>query len=82
MMGKLRRDRYIVDQIRAAGSQTAQRRRETGSKMSHALALLCWRDFQFLHGGFTGRDLAWLLVGAFLAAGVAWAISRRRRRWI
>jgi hypothetical protein len=48
--------------------------------MSNALALMCWRDFRFLQD-FSGRDLAWLLIGASLALVVFWVISRRRRRW-
>jgi hypothetical protein len=49
--------------------------------MSNVLALMCWRDFRFLNGGFTGRDFAWLLIGALLAVVLIWALSRRRRRW-
>ena len=48
--------------------------------MSNALALMCWHDFRFLRD-FSGRDLAWLLIGASLALVVFWVISRRRRRW-
>jgi len=48
--------------------------------MSNALALMHWHDFRFLHD-FSGRDLAWLLIGASLALLVFWVISRRRRRW-
>jgi hypothetical protein len=48
--------------------------------MSNALALMSWHDFRFLQD-FSGRDLAWLLIGAALALVVFWVISRRRRRW-
>ncbi|MGA2207746.1 MAG: hypothetical protein ABSG10_13545 [Terracidiphilus sp.] len=48
--------------------------------MSSALALMYWHDFRFLQD-FSGRDLAWLLIGASLALLVFWVISRRRRRW-
>lgn len=48
--------------------------------MINVLALLHWSDFQFLQD-FSGRDLAWLLIGVLLALVAFWVISRRRRRW-
>ena len=47
----------------------------------NALALMRWHDFRFLQN-FSGRDLAWLLIGESLALVVFWLISRRRRHWI
>ncbi|MGD0293640.1 MAG: hypothetical protein ABSB30_07275 [Terracidiphilus sp.] len=51
-----------------------------GIAMSNALALVRWHDSRFLQD-FSGRDFAWLLIGALLAVVVMWVISRRRRRW-
>jgi hypothetical protein len=48
--------------------------------MSNLLALVRWQSFRFLRD-FSGRDFAWLLIGALLALVVFWAISRQRRRW-
>jgi hypothetical protein len=49
--------------------------------MCNALALVRWHDSRFVQG-FSGHDLAWLLIGVMLAVVVMWVISRRRRRWI
>jgi hypothetical protein len=48
--------------------------------MSNALALMRWHDSRFLQD-FSGRDLAWLLIGVLLAVVAIWAFSHRRRRW-
>jgi hypothetical protein len=48
--------------------------------MDNALVLIFWHGFRFLQD-FSSRDLAWLLIGGFLAVVVIWGISRRRRRW-
>ena len=47
---------------------------------SNALALMCQHDFRFLRD-FSGRDFAWLMIGALLAAVAITVIARRRRRW-
>jgi len=51
-----------------------------GIAMSNALALVRLHDVRFLQN-FSGRDLAWLLIGVMLAVVVMWVISRRGRRW-
>jgi len=66
--------------VREVGNEATVRREEMCIAMSNALALMHWHDFRFLHD-FSGRDLAWLLIGASLALLVFWVISRRRRRW-
>ncbi len=63
------------------GNETGMRREEMRMGMSNALAVMHWQGFRFLHGGFTGRDFAWLLIGVLVAVVVIWALSRRRRRW-
>jgi LPXTG-motif cell wall-anchored protein len=47
----------------------------------NALALMRWQGTHFLRD-FNSRDFAWLLIGALLALGVFWVVSRRRRRWL
>jgi LPXTG-motif cell wall-anchored protein len=47
----------------------------------NVLALMRWQGTRFLQD-FSGRDFAWLLIGALLALGVFWVVSRRRRRWL
>ena len=49
--------------------------------ISNALAMVRLHESRFLQD-FSGRDLAWLLIGAMLAVAVMWVISRRRRRWL
>jgi len=49
--------------------------------MSNVIALVLWRNFRFLDGGFTSRDFSWLVIGALLAAVLIWAFQRQRRRW-
>ena len=66
--------------VRGAGNKATVRREEMYIAMSNALALMHWHNFRFLQD-FSGRDLAWLLIGAALALVVFWVISRRRRRW-
>ena len=66
--------------MRESGDEATARRDEMCIAMSSALALMYWHDFRFLQD-FSGRDLAWLLIGASLALLVFWVISRRRRRW-
>ena len=67
-------------QVRDVGNKATVRREEMCIAMSNALALMYRHDFRFLQD-FSGRDLAWLLIGALLALIVFWVISRRRRRW-
>jgi hypothetical protein len=62
------------------GNQTGARRKEMLIATSNALALMRWHDSGFLEN-FSGRDFAWLLIGALLALVVFWVISRQRRRW-
>lgn len=47
---------------------------------SNTLALLGLRMIRFIQD-FSGRDFAWLLIGALMALLVFWVVSRRRRRW-
>ena len=49
--------------------------------MSHALALMYWREFRFLQD-FSSRDMAWLVIGVLLAMGIMWLLARRGRRWL
>jgi hypothetical protein len=69
-----------VVRVREAGSETGARREEMRIAMSNALALMRWHDFRFLQD-FSGRDFAWLLIGALLAVIAIWVFSHRRRRW-
>ena len=62
-----------------AGNETGARRKEMRIAMSNAPALMRWHDFRFLQD-FSGRDFAWLLIGALLAGLAIWAFSHRRRR--
>ena len=48
--------------------------------LGSALAFTWGLDFLYLQD-FSTRDFTWLLIGAALGLVVAWAISRRRRRW-
>jgi predicted negative regulator of RcsB-dependent stress response len=48
--------------------------------MSNALSLTIERELRFLRN-FSGRDLAWLVIGVLLAMGVMFVLSRQRRRW-
>jgi LPXTG-motif cell wall-anchored protein len=48
--------------------------------MSNALALMRWHGVRFLQD-FSSRDFVWMLIGALLAVGAIWVLSRRRRRW-
>jgi len=48
--------------------------------MSNYLALMRWHDLRFFRD-FSSRDFSWLLIGALLAAGILWVLSRQRRRW-
>jgi hypothetical protein len=66
--------------VREVGNEATARGQEMSIVISNALALMSWHDFRFLQD-FSGRDLAWLLIGASLALVVFWVISRRRRRW-
>jgi len=66
--------------VREAGNETSARREEMRIAMSNALALMRWHDSRFLQD-FSGRDLAWLLIGVLLAVVAIWAFSHRRRRW-
>jgi hypothetical protein len=66
--------------VHEAGHETGVRREEMLIVASNALALIRWHDSGFLEN-FSGRDFAWLLIGALLAFVVFWGISRQRRRW-
>jgi hypothetical protein len=68
-------------QVRDAGNETGVRRKEMRIAMSNVIALVLWRNFRFLDGGFTSRDFSWLVIGALLAAVLIWAFQRQRRRW-
>jgi hypothetical protein len=48
--------------------------------MCIALVLMRGHDFRYLQD-FGTRDFVWLLIGAFLALIVTWAVARQRRRW-
>ena len=67
--------------MREVGNKTGAWREEMRIAISNALAMVRLHESRFLQD-FSGRDLAWLLIGAMLAVAVMWVISRRRRRWL
>ena len=66
--------------MREVGNATVVRKEEVRIAMNNALALTRWHDLRFLQD-FSSRDLTWLVIGALLAIGTMWVISRQRRRW-
>ena len=56
------------------------RREQMRTAMCIALVLMRGHDFRYLQD-FGTRDFVWLLIGAFLALIVTWAVARQRRRW-
>ena len=49
--------------------------------VNHAMALMRWNHFRFLHHHFRHGDVIWLVIGLALIGVVVWAFSRRGRRW-